>query len=99
MIVATGYAIAGIIAPHTILPATATPNEASFIFALYAAARTIPLAAVVIYTIITKNKTSVFTLGILAGIIQFIDGFVGIYQQDIMKSAGPFFFLLFSLEL
>lgn len=91
VLVATGYSIAGIISPQTILPETIIPNKASFIFALYAAARTIPFAIIVIYTIITRNKTSLMTLAILAGFIQLVDGFIGIYQHDIMKSAGPFF--------
>jgi hypothetical protein len=91
VLVATGYSIAGIIVPQSILPNTVIPNKASFIFALYAGARTIPLAVIAIYSIIVRNKTSIISLGILAGFVQFIDGFIGIYQQDIMKSAGPFF--------
>ena len=99
VLVATGYAIAGIIAPQSILPVAVVSNNASFIFALYAAARTIPLAIVVIYSIFTQNKKAILILGVLAGFIQFTDGFIGIYQHDIMKSGGPFFlaFIQFSV--
>ena len=45
VLVASGFAIAGLVAPQAILPAGAAPSEASFVFALYAAARSLPLAA------------------------------------------------------
>jgi hypothetical protein len=45
VLVASGFAIAGLVAPQAILPPGAAPGEASFVFALYAAARTLPLAA------------------------------------------------------
>ena len=91
VLVATGYSLAGIIAPQSILPVNTISSKASFIFALYSGARTIPLAIMVIYSIVARNKTSILVLGTLAGFVQFIDGFIGVYQQDIMKSAGPFF--------
>ncbi len=94
VLVATGFSIAGLIAPQSILPANAIPGKASSIFALYAAARTIPLAIIVIYCVINRNKSSIITLGILAAIVQLMDGFIGVYQQDIMKALGPFFLSL-----
>lgn len=90
VLLSTGYCIAGVIAPQTILPAGVVSNEAAFIFALYAAARTIPLAALVLYAIITQKRAAIIILAVLAGLIQFLDGFIGIYEQDLQKSAGPF---------
>jgi hypothetical protein len=91
VLVATGYSIAGILAPHTMLSSDIVANQASSIFALYAGARTIPLTIIALISIIKQNKVAIITLALLAGCIQFSDGFIGIYQQDILKSAGPFF--------
>ena len=44
VLVASGFSIAGLFSPKSILPADYAPTEASFIFAMYAAARSIPLA-------------------------------------------------------
>jgi hypothetical protein len=91
VLVALVYAIAGIISPDSILPEGTVHTEASTVFALYGASRTIPLAVLVIYAILAKHRTAVIALGVLAGFVQFFDGFVGIYQHDMLKSTGPFF--------
>jgi hypothetical protein len=44
VLVASGFSIVGIIRPEYLLPAGSAPTQASLILALYAAARTIPLA-------------------------------------------------------
>ena len=44
VLVASGFSILGIICPQYLLPAGSVPTQASLILALYAAARTIPLA-------------------------------------------------------
>ena len=44
VLVASGFSIVGLVSPKSILPAGYSPTEASFIFAMYAAARSIPLA-------------------------------------------------------
>ena len=46
VLIASGFSIAGLINPELILPTGATPTDASAIFAMYAAARTIPLALI-----------------------------------------------------
>jgi hypothetical protein len=45
VLVAVGFSVAGLVNPKWILPASYVPTEASFIFALYAAARTSPTPA------------------------------------------------------
>ncbi|GAA3978858.1 hypothetical protein [Mucilaginibacter dorajii] len=90
VIVATGFSVAGIINPAAILPANIGPDKAIATFALYATARTIPLAAIAIALVIGKRRDALFTLALLAGVIQLFDGFIGIYQHDASKSAGPF---------
>ena len=97
VLVSAGYAIVGVVAPQSILPKSAVPNDASTVFALYAAARAIPLMILVIYSVLTKSKRAIIALGALAGFIQFFDGFVGIYQHNIVKIAGPFFLSLLQL--
>jgi hypothetical protein len=87
--VASGFALAGLLAPQTILPAGAAPSEASLVFALYAAARTLPLAAGVCLAIARRSTPALLILGSLAGAIQTIDAAVGLVQHDIGKTVGP----------
>ena len=87
--VASGFALAGLLAPEAILPAGAAPSEASFVFALYAAARTLPLAAGVGLAIARRSASALLILGSLAGAIQAVDGVVGLVQHDIGKTVGP----------
>jgi ethanolamine transporter EutH len=72
------------------LSANATTDEAITVFALYAGARTIPIAVLIIVSLFSKHWNAFIALAILAGSIQFLDGFIGIYQQDPYKAAGPF---------
>lgn len=44
VLVASGFSLAGLVSPQSVLPGAGTPGRASQVFALYAAARTIPLA-------------------------------------------------------
>src|SRR5258708_31108381 len=44
VLVASGFSIAPIIRPQYLIPAQSVPTEASLLLAMYAAARTIPLA-------------------------------------------------------
>ena len=44
VLVACGFSIVGIIRPQYLVPAESVPTQASLILAMYAAARTIPLA-------------------------------------------------------
>jgi ethanolamine transporter EutH len=91
VLIATGYSIAGILSSSSMLSEDIIVGESAFVFALYAGARTIPLAIITLIAIFKRYKKSIITLGFLAGCIQFIDGFIGIYQHDVLKSGGPFF--------
>ncbi len=48
VLVASGFSLAGLVSPQSILPSADAPSDASLIFALYAAARTIPRALFVV---------------------------------------------------
>ena len=89
VLVASGFSIAGLVSPKSILPASYVPTEASFIFAMYAAARTIPLAFITLTAIYRRSESALLMLGTLAGFIQLLDGGVGLLQHDLGKSIGP----------
>lgn len=89
VVVAAGFSIAGLVSPRAILPVGAVPNEASFIFALYAAARSIPLAVITLLAIYNNSQWALLMLGTLAGFIQLLDSGVGLVQHDLGKSVGP----------
>ena len=89
VLVAAGFSIAGLVSPKSILPPSYVPTEASFIFAMYAAARTIPLAFITLIAIYKNWEPAVLILGTLAGFIQLLDGGVGLLQHDLGKSIGP----------
>src|SRR6202048_5622228 len=85
VLVASGFSIAGLFRPEYVLPAGSAATEASLIFAMYAAARTLPLALMALAAIYQRSASSLMVLGLLAGFIQFADGTVGLYQHDTGK--------------
>ena len=89
VLVASGFAIAAIISPQLVVPAGSVPTEASLILALYAAARTIPLAVFALAAIFKRATSALLILGTLAGVMQLLDGGIGLYEGDLGKSAGP----------
>lgn len=89
VLVASGFALAGLVSPKSILPPGAAPSEASLLFACYAAARAIPLALVALAAIAKRSSSALMVLGLLSEIVQLADGGVGIYQGDPGKTFGP----------
>src|SRR3981189_2252037 len=89
VLVAGGFSIAGLVSPKSILPAGYAPTEASFIFSMYAAARSIPLALIALIAIYKHSESALLILGTLAGFIQLLDAGVGLLQHDLGKSIGP----------
>ena len=104
VLVASGFAIAAIIRPQLVVPAGSVPTEASLILALYAAARTIPLALFALAAIYKRATSALLILGTLAGVMQLLDGGIGLYEGDLGKSAGPLtiavlqFFVMYRLQ-
>src|SRR5882672_2100328 len=88
VLVAVGFSVAGLVNPKWILPAGYVPTEASFIFALYAAARTIPLAVIALVAIYQRSKSEILLLGPLAGLIKLRDAGFGLLKHDLEKSIG-----------
>src|SRR6267378_5918995 len=81
VLVAGGFSIAGLVSPKSILPAGYAPTEASFIFAMYAAARSIPLALMALIAIYKQSEAALLILATLAGFIQLLDAGVGLLQH------------------
>jgi hypothetical protein len=104
VVIASCFAVIGILDPTSILPPYLPAEKATFIFALYAGARTVPLAFATIYTLLKNIYSPRIAVAVLAGSIQIFDGFIGIYQGDIYKSAGPLalgiitFFLIYLIK-
>src|SRR3984957_3686750 len=91
VLVASGFSIAAIIRPQYLLPVDSVPTEASLLLALYAAARTIPLAVFALAAIYKRAASAVLILGALAGAMQLLDAGIGLYEHDLGKCAGPLF--------
>src|SRR6202140_4905199 len=91
VLVAGGFSIAAIIRPQYLVPAESVPTEASLLFAMYAAARTIPLALFALAAIYKRATSALLILGTLAGAMQLLDAGIGLFQHDLGKFAGPLF--------
>jgi hypothetical protein len=91
VLVASGFAIVAIIRPQWLLPAGSVLTQASLIMALYAAARTLPLALLVLAAIYKRSVSGVLILGTLAGAMQLLDAGIGLFDRDLGKCVGPLF--------
>ena len=90
VLVASGFSVAAIINPQYLVPA-AVPTEGSLLLAMYAAARTIPLALFALGAIYKQATQALVILGALAGAMQLLDAGIGLFEHDLGKSAGPLF--------
>jgi hypothetical protein len=95
VLVASGFSIAALIRPQFVLPAGSVQTEASLLFAMYAAARTIPLALFALAAIYKRTTSALLILGTLAGAMQLLDAAIGLFQHDLGKFVGPLFIGVF----
>jgi len=91
VLVASGFSIVGIIHPQYLVPAESVPTQASLLLAMYAAARTIPLALFALLAIYKQAAPALLILGALAGAMQLLDAGIGLFQHDLGKCVGPLF--------
>src|SRR6201987_5596650 len=91
VLVASGLSIAAVFRPEAGGPAGSIPTEASLLLAMYAAARTIPLALFALAAIYKRATSALLVLGALAGAMQILDAGIGLFEHDLRKCAGPFF--------
>jgi hypothetical protein len=89
VLVASGFSIAAIIRPQYLVPAGFVPTQASLLLAMYAAARTIPLALFALAAIYKRTAPALLILGGLAGAMQLLDAGIGLFEHDLGKCAGP----------
>ena len=89
VLVSCGFSVIGIVRPELLVSPALGHNHTLVVLASYAAARSIAIAAVCIFTLFGKKREPLYTVAILAALIQFLDAFVGIYERDISKVAGP----------
>jgi hypothetical protein len=89
VLVATGFSIVGIVSPQYLVPVESVATQASLILALYAAARTIPLALFALWAIYKQAAPALVILGALAGVMQLLDAGIGLFEHDPEKCAGP----------
>jgi hypothetical protein len=89
VLVASGFSVAAIIRPQYLVPAESVPTEASLLLAMYAAARTIPLALFALVAIYKQATPALLILGALAGAMQLLDAGIGLFEHDLGKCAGP----------
>ena len=87
VLISAGFAVAGLTSPASVAPPP--HNQASAIFASYAAARAVPLAFVVLVAVVLHSTLAVFWLGFLGALIQFADAYIGFRQHDMRKTIGP----------
>jgi hypothetical protein len=90
VLMATIFSTIGIVAPHLIVSNSIDNPDSEHIFALYAAARTVPLAIIAIVTAYRQESLAFNKIAALAGVIQLLDGLIGIVQHDLAKTIGPF---------
>jgi len=91
VLVASGFSIVAIVNPQYLVPIESVPTEASLILAMYAAARTIPLALFALGAIYKQAAPALLILGALAGVMQLLDAGIGLFEHDFGKCAGPLF--------
>ena len=89
VLVSCGFSVIGIVRPELLVSPALGHDHTLVVFASYAAARSIAIAAVCIFTLFGKKREPFYAIAFLAALIQFFDAFVGIYEGDISKVAGP----------
>ena len=99
VLVSCGFSIIGIVRPDLLVSPALGHNHTLIVIASYAAARSIAIAAVCLFTLFGRKREPLYTMAILAALIQFFDVFVGIYQGDISKIAGPLILALLGFIL
>ena len=67
------------------------PTQTLLILAMYAAARTIPLALFAFWAIYEQAAPALVLMGALAGAMQLLDAGIGLFEHDLGKCVGPLF--------
>ena len=95
VVVASGFSIAGLIKPELVLPAGATPTDASAIFAMYAAARTIPLTLITMVAIYNGSASLCLFWAFLQASSNLLTRLWACFSTTLEKPSGHFSLLSF----
>ena len=89
VLISCGFSVVGIARPDLLVPPALGRDHTLVVLASYAAARSIAIAVVCIVALFGKKREPLYLFAILAALFQFLDAFVGIYEGDVSKVAGP----------
>jgi hypothetical protein len=89
VLVSCGFSIIGIVRPDLLVSPALGHDHTVVVLASYAATRSIAIAVVGVVALFGKKRDPLYLFAILAALFQFLDAFVGIYERDISKVAGP----------
>ena len=89
VLISCGFSIVGVVRPDLLVPPALGRDHTLVVLASYAAARSIAIAVVCIVALFGKKREPLYLFAILAALFQFLDAFVGIYEGDVSKVAGP----------
>ena len=89
VLISLGFSVIGIVRPELLVSPALGHDHTLVVLASYAAARSLAIAAVCLFTLFGKKRDPLYTMAILAALMQFLDAFVGIYEGDLSKVAGP----------
>lgn len=78
-----GFAAAGLMA------ALGTNNASARVFAMYAAARSLPLAVATLWLVYVRSIRELGAMAFVLAVIQACDALVGLWQHDLGKTLGP----------
>jgi hypothetical protein len=89
VLISCAFSIIGIVRPDLLVPPALGRDHTLVVLASYAAARSIAIAVVCIFALFGKKRDPLYLFAILAALFQFLDAFVGMYEGDLSKVAGP----------
>ncbi len=89
VLVSCGFSVIAVFRPDVLVSPALGNNRTVVVLASYAAARSIAIAVLGLFVLFGKKREPLFTVAILAALVQFLDAFVGMYEGDICKIAGP----------
>jgi hypothetical protein len=99
VLISCGFSIVGILRPGLLVPPALGHDHTVVVLASYAAARSIAIAIVCIVALFGKKREPLYLFAILAALFQFLDAFVGMYEGDPSKVAGPLILALLGFVL
>ena len=89
LLVSAGFSVAGVLAPRLVYAPAQHGGRTVLVFALYAAARSIPLALAVSITAVRRAWRATSAFGAVGGVIQACDAAIGIVGGSPFKIIGP----------